>query len=244
MDREKILVILASRLDRAAAGLAERWAPHGARLMTPGDLSREGWRDQIPAFKIARSTAVVGGQEVRFDEIEGVLVRLPWVTEHELDRVARADRSYVASEISSYLLSWLSRLHCPVLNRPSAMSLSGPAWRSEQWIFNAAKLGIQVKTVRRSSAAKDKPDALNEPIEVVTVVGDRTFGQVSAQDAQHALKLAQHARVNLMSASFSNSVLVNANCWPSLESDEVSTAVLAYLSHRPPMPSSSGAVSS
>lgn len=176
-----------------------------------------------------------------FDEIEGVLVRLPWVTEYELERVARADRSYVASEISSYLLSWLSSLDCPVLNRPTAMCLSGPAWRPEQWAFNAAKLGIPVKSVRRSSAANDGPGSTNEPTEIVTVVGDRTFGGTSA-DAENALKLARHARVDLMSASFSHSVLVNASCWPSLESDEVSTEVLAYLSHRPRV-QSSGATS-
>jgi hypothetical protein len=209
--------------------------------MKPDDLSKAGWRDALPASDTVQPTAVIGGEEVRFADIEGVLVRLPWVMEHELASVARADRGYVASEMSSYLVSWLSRLECPVLNRPSAMCLSGPGWRREQWIHAAAKLGIPVKSVRRSSTAPDT-EAPDGPVEVVTVVGGTAFGQVSAQGAQHALKLAQRAGVHLMSAVFSRSVLVNATGWPSLESDEVSNAVLEYLLRRPVTPSSSGAV--
>jgi hypothetical protein len=226
LDEKKPLVILASRFDRVGAALADRWAQSGAILMKPDDLSRPGWTDPFLPSSAASSTAVIGGQKLRFDQIRGVLVRLPWVMEHELDRVARPDRSYVASEMSAYLLSWLSRLECPVLNRPSAMCLSGPGWRPEQWIHAAAKLGIPVRTVKRSSIPSDATAVADGPVATVTVVGDATIGESSALDAERALKLARHARVDLMKAFFSRSVLVNATDWAGLESEEVSAAVL------------------
>jgi hypothetical protein len=239
---ERIFVILASRFDWGAARLADRWAKQGARLMTPEDLSRSGWRDYLPTSKTARSTAVLGGQEVSFDEIEGVIVRLPWVMENELSHIAHVDRSYVASEMSSYLVCWLSGLKCPVLNRPSATCLSGPGWRAEQWLHAAMKLGIPVKMARRSSMTPETSRVPEDgPVEMITVVGDSTHGQASKEDAQHALKLARYAGVYLMSAVFCRSVLVNATGWASLESDEISTSVLEYLVRRPLTSSSFGA---
>ena len=151
-----MLVILANCGNRSAELLAERWSHLGARLLTPSDLSLEGWRVAYGTDdrRLDRwSTAVVGGEVVPTDQITGVLTRLPAVFEHELMTVVPEDRAYVAAEMTAFLLAWLTQLPCPVLNRPTATGLSGPNWRRERWVAVAAQLGIPARSVRRRQGA-------------------------------------------------------------------------------------------
>ena len=73
-----------------------------------------------------------------------MLTRVPAVFEDELTDIMFSDRSYVAAEMTAFLLFWLSRLRCPVLNEPTATCLAGRYWRREQWIDQAARAGIAV----------------------------------------------------------------------------------------------------
>jgi len=206
-------------------------------VMTARDLSRKGWIDGMGSAFPRDSRAVIAGRSVDFGEIAGVLVRLPYVTEAEVGHIVRADRAYVASEMTAYLVSWLSRLACPVLNPPSPLSLSGPAWRTEEWLMKAAAGGIPVRTMRRASGpsrrAQGPVDA--SELQTVTVVGGQSFGAKDAPTARHAQALARLAGVGLLSAVFESTedgpALVNASPYPRI-SDEVAQAILRVLLSR------------
>jgi len=101
-----------------------------------------GWRQSLGG--VDGDAAVVEGKRVPQKEITGVLTRLPCVFEQELVDITPDDRRYVAAEMTAFLLFWLSRLKCPVLNRPTPTCLSGPYWRREKWIHVAARVGIPV----------------------------------------------------------------------------------------------------
>jgi hypothetical protein len=124
---------------------------------------------------LLNSTAVVDGQVVAVEEISGVLIRLPYVFEQELLHIVPGDRAYVAAEMQAFLISWLSRLKCPVLNRPTPSYLLGPNWRPQQWVYTAAQVGIPVRPVHQhiTLAAEALPQTPELSPVTITVVGDR-----------------------------------------------------------------------
>jgi hypothetical protein len=227
-----VIVIFASPYDGGASRLAESWASHGAAVLTHRDLSRPGWRHFLPRRHVA--DAVVDGRHVAVSEISGVLIRWPAVFEQELVEIVQAERTYVASEMTAFLRSWLTQLECPVVNRPSAGSLVGPSWRPERWVHIAARLGIPVRTVRRRVAFVDAVEQRNDHGEhaSVTVVGERCIGPVHPELAAHARRLAQAAGATLLAVHFSTpdaaGSLLSADPMPEID-DEVGDAILDHL---------------
>jgi len=180
----------------------------------------------------------MGGEPVQTERLTGVLVRLPFVLKEELSSLAAEDREYAASEMTAFLLSWLTRLACPVLNRPTPMCLAGPAWRPEKWVQAAASLGIPVRVVcRKTGAAADSAGnhagTTNSPTVRVTLIGTRVIGECTPAVARSARAIAKMAGADLLELAFSGRRFDGANIWPSLENDEVSNAVLDYFAgHR------------
>jgi hypothetical protein len=228
-----MLVILARQQDQTANVLGERWKEYHAHLLTSADLSTAGWHHHLP--ENGGSQAVVGGRVVATEEIAGVLTRLPYVDEGELYHIVPEDRAYVSSEMTAFLVSWLSGLTCPVLNRPSPACLIGPNWRPEQWVHLAAQLGIPVCPVRRDATLTR--EAWNEvhrpPLLAVTVVGNRWFGGVDHTLAAQARRLAQAAGVDLLAAYFqateSGYAFRGVDLQPDVSSPQVADAILEYL---------------
>lgn len=214
-----------------------RWAVQGASLLTCEDLSMAGWRYYLGTP--AGSTAVLGGRTIAMKDIFGVLTRLPGVAETELGHIVPADRAYVASEMTAFLLAWLSGLKCPVLNRPTPLCLAGPGWRPEQWTYAAARLGFLVQPVRRRLAlsAEVSTEHPELHLQTVTVVGDRCFGAVDSGLESHARRLADTAGVNLLAVRFSarenGFFFLGADLWPEVISDEVADTILEYLQRGP-----------
>ena len=102
-----MFLILAGQQDERARSLASRWIPDRADLLTPGDLSICGWRHHSHSTR--KDIAVINRRAVATREINGVLIRLPWVSEQELMHIVPRDRAYVASEmtdISSRAARW------------------------------------------------------------------------------------------------------------------------------------------
>lgn len=235
-----MLVIFASRHDPAARALTARWSAHDATLLTSRDLSVAGWRHFLNAG--GSSTAVIDGRMVACEEITGVLVRWPCVYERELSTIVPDDRAYVASEMTAFLISWLTRLPCPVLNRPTPTSLLGPNWRPEEWVHAAARAGIPVRPIRRRVALSARPEPSTPaspsgpPPCAVTVVGDRWIGPVDPTLAAQARRLADVAGVDLLTAHFDapdpGALLIGVDLWPDLSTDEAADAVLAYFLER------------
>jgi len=227
-----VLVIIASRHDVVARRLADRWAVHEAALLTCEDLSAAGWCHPIGAA--SRSTAVVGGRVVAVEGITGVLTRRPYVVEQELGHIVPADRAYVASEMTAFLLSWLSSLECPVLNRPTPSGLSGPNWWPEQWTYAAAQFGLPVRPVRRRTVlADDAPAAADPPPLTVTVVGERCIGPVDPALSVQARRFARAVGVDLLAVHFSGpapgAAFLGADPWPDVSAPEIADAAFEYL---------------
>jgi hypothetical protein len=191
-----------------------------------------GWTQRLRVMN--DSAGVIERNLVSQREISGVLTRLPCVFEAELTDIVPQDRSYVAAEMTAFLLFWLSQLTCPVLNRPTPTNLSGPNWRREKWVRVAAQAGIPVQPVRRHAAltgCRTEEDTLLTT-STLTVIGDRIFGESASRLHQQALCLAQLAGVDLLEVHFSGpdggARFVSADVFPSLSDDRVADAVLEF----------------
>ena len=156
--------------------------PGAPRCGTPADPSTSGWR--YSAGKPDEGAAVLAGQIVPVSTITGVLTRLPAIHADMLPHIHAADRDYVASEMTAFLIAFLSSLPCRLLNRPTAGSLLGPAWRPEQWTRTAAKAGIPVRPIHRSVRLSALSTPGSEIAAEVTVIGDRILTEVMADLAR------------------------------------------------------------
>lgn len=228
-----MLIILAKQQDENAARLADRWRSHDAVLVTAVDLSKSGWSLHLASS--TRSRMRIGDRQVVGEEIKGVLTLIPRIYSEDLDHIVPSDRQYVASEMSAFLLAWLSSLRCPVLNRPTAESLSGPDWRVETWIHLAGQLGIPVSTVHRRTPNRVS-DLEEQPTCEITVIGGECFGKAVPQLIANTRLLAKTAGTDMLTAHFASnkqdSVFVSASPWPDLASPELADAALRHLEGR------------
>jgi hypothetical protein len=234
-----LLVVLASRHDAAARVLVGRWSACGGTLLTPRDLSVTGWRHRVS--RPGHSTAVVDGQPVAVRRIAGVLTRLARIGEEDLPQIAPAERSYVAAEMSAFLLCWLASLRCPVLNRPTPPALTSPCWAPERWVRLARDLGIPARPARRSipplaahrggAPAGDGSGHPDTGSTTVTVVGGRCLGAADGELAAWARQLAAAAGVGLLAVRFGGRRrwLLGADPWVDVGDDSVADAVLGHL---------------
>ncbi|MGN6108677.1 MAG: hypothetical protein ACTHU0_26460 [Kofleriaceae bacterium] len=227
-----MLAIVASARDRTAAALVARWADRRARLLSPRDLSRPGWRHHVGGR--GEEWAVIGGEHVRASELRGVVARLPVVREEDLRHVVSEDREYVAAEMSAFLLSWLTSLPCPVLNRPTTTSLMGPNLSHERWLVLAARAGLSIAGGRVQGADVERPRVAG----VVTVVGDRWVGDVSPVLGDAAVRVARAAGIALCTVRFDgadeDARFVDAELFTELEDPRIADALLAHFDERGP----------
>lgn len=226
-----MIVVVASCLDQGARTLAARQGTDKVALLTCEDLSVPGWRHYIAAGGIP--VAVIGGREVALGEITGVVTCLPNVSELELLHIVPADRAYVAAEMTAFLLSWLSALDCPVVNRPSPTCLSGPYWRPEQWAYLAAQAGMRVQPVHRRIALADGFTPAVAEGATVTIIGELCLGQADASIRTGARRLARAANFEMLTVRMSGpepgATFLGADPWPELTSPETADALLAYI---------------
>jgi len=175
-------IVLAHEGDQIAVGLAA--ALGGAHCMTPKELSRAGWVHEPTTD--AEDTLSVDGTVVPARAITAVITRIAAVASSDLPHIVEADRGYVAAEMTAFLLSFLTKLACPVVNAPSAGSLMGPSWTPVRWRAVATRAGF---------AAPSDPQ---ERGQLVVVVGDRCVGARSPVIEQSARSLAKMANVTLL----------------------------------------------
>ena len=226
--------VLASRYDELARELVSQWEAQGAALLTCGDLSTAGWCHYVGSPGL--STAVIAGRRVAAGEITGVLTRMAFLAEQELVDIVPSDRAYAASEMTAFLLSWLSNLTCPVLNPPTPTSLCGPYWRSEQWNSIAKTAGMRVHpATRRVSLGAQPMPPVPPSLAMVTIVGTQCLGDADEKLVQQAKALARIAGVDFLSVQFSSpgpdAFFVRASVCPEAITPEVAEALFAHLVH-------------
>jgi hypothetical protein len=137
-----MLLVLGSALDDEPSLLATRWrqASRDVAVVTPVDLSRPGWR--LRSGRPAESAAALTEGVLAGPDIEGIVAALAIVSPYELAHIADGDRDYVAQEMSAFLLAWLTELECPVIDRPTALSLAGCGRSPYEWAAIAHREGI------------------------------------------------------------------------------------------------------
>ncbi len=196
--------------------------------MVPADLSRAGW--SCTSRDPAHSQCVIEGVRRDASEIRGVLVRSPAVTVSDLPHIAPSDRSYIAAEMTAFLVYWLSALRCPVMNRPTPRSLCGPGWYPEHWMHYAARAGFRVRPMNRSikltSIEHPSWPAHSEPFTELTVVGQACFGNASPDLEPKARALAAAASVDLVKFRFDGEYFLQADLCPTLDNERMEEAVL------------------
>jgi hypothetical protein len=212
-----VLLVLASASDQIAAAFTRASAGR-ARLVTAADLSTPGWLATVPARGAA--VAAVGGEQVPSAALDGVLVRLDLVRPSELGHIVPADRAYVAAEMTAFLRYWLSLLDCPVLNPPGGACLSGPGWPAEQWLHAAAGAGLAARTATPG-----------QPLEHVTVVGDRVLGPAWLHAIARTLSRA--AGTPLLEVTVQHgpagAAVIGANPWPDIGEPHLAAAIWRLL---------------
>jgi hypothetical protein len=163
-----VLIVLASSHDAGAASLVRRWRPHGARLLTCADLSRPGWRWEPDAP--GRATYVVAGDPVPSRAVRGAVSLLAAVGPAELPHIVAEEQEYVASEMTAFLMAWLSSLPCRMINRPTPLCLTGPRLAHEQWLRLAVHLDLPI----RPSLRRVRPFASHGPGDPSSSLGGET----------------------------------------------------------------------
>lgn len=225
-----VIVVLARSEDTVARLLTEKGPAGDVFIMTPADLSTEGWSYSSRAQD--ETVAVTGGRLIGAGDIGGVITRIPCVFEEDLGHIDATDRGYVAAEMTAFLLAWLSTLDCPIINRPTASALWGPNWCHEKWVQTAAGLGIPVNIARRQVTTR-QAEATASPASgvTITVLGGRQIGDADPGLARQAMLLAQKAGVELLSVRFSGveegARFQAASIWPETVSVAMIDALLA-----------------
>jgi hypothetical protein len=221
------LLVLADPFDTEAKTFAEANATAGVLRVTPRDLSREGWK--LLSGDPSSLVAISGSRRLEREEIRGVLTRLVLVEEAHIPQIAPEDRAYVASEMTAFLLAFLSGLERGVRNRPTPQSLCGPLWSPERWQRLAKTLGIAVRFQPRLASLTEASAADDPQRTIVTLIGDAVFGDRRLGSAVAAL--AAGAGAEILQAEFAadadDPLFVRASPLVNLADEEIAAATLA-----------------
>jgi hypothetical protein len=216
-------LIFGSSLDDEPRRLAERWARCDAsvEVVTPADLSGPGWR--LRSGRPVDLQAGLRSRVVHGEEIRAVVNLLPWVSVHDLPHIDPDDREYVANEMAAFLLAWLSELDCPMMDRPTPLSLSGCGRWPAQWAALAKQAGVG------ADAQWPGPRVEVTVLEGRAVAGPQTgIGLASAAEA--IARAGQRSLVTLyFAAGQREPILIGAAARPSAGSPAVAEKLLEWL---------------
>jgi hypothetical protein len=211
-----VIAVLGSRLDKAACALVDAWSSADAVLVSAEDVCSPGWSWRLAGP--ARGRFVAAGVVREVADLRGVLVRRPAIAPEELGWVHKRDRVYVAAEVNAFLVAWLASLPCRVLNRPSATSLSGPAWSPLHWQLAAARSGVAWAITGGGGLTCD-----------VVVCSPAVHGAKTHSHEDAARRLAEISGADLLGIRFAGDAAVAVTRQPSLALPEVREMIRAEL---------------
>ena len=195
-----MIIILARESDAAARSFAARWGD-GARVLCCADIAQH--RTAIAHPRIDDSTLTLEGRSFPITRVEGVLNLLPSIAAEELRFYPPEEREYQAAEFHALLLYLLSALSCPVINRPTALSLNGPVFNPLGWYHLSSRVGIPLAPLltRDGHLAPEFDSRDSELIEVAFLAGRLIRDSGTIADS-YLLSLAKEARVQYLAARF------------------------------------------
>ncbi len=204
---------------------AAHWAAQGLRdrglnpleFITPAMLVRSpGWEHRVGTEGTRTSILLPGGQRLESHSAKGVLNRIPYLPVELFEGGRQEDRQYAQQEFTALLMSALSGLTCPVLNRPTAQG-SGGSWRHRsEWIMFAARAGLATLPYRQRAG---RPEMLApRAAHTVFVAGGRAAGARAAAETREAcVRLSEMARTALLGVEFTEDwTFANATPQPDL----------------------------
>jgi hypothetical protein len=181
-----MILLILPRGARRRLGLAPPGAPAGraVALLEPSGLSAPGWTHDPDRPREDR--LVLDGEICPARRLTAVITALDAVTPADLPHVRAEDRCFVASEMTAFLRSWLQTLACPVLDPPTALTLSGAAGDRATWSRAAALLAVPDRQATAVPAMRTR---------AVTVIAGRVVGPAPAPAAATALSLVRASGV-------------------------------------------------
>jgi len=222
-----ILVLVAA--GGASAPSAATLAPLEAEVVTLEDLAAGPSMLVDPGFE--RSELTVAGRRVAARDLKGVINLVPTVLPGLLTFYAEEEREYQAAELHAWLSFFLSSLACPVVNRPTAVSLTGPALSALSWLRIARGAGIATAPFTLDS--RDVGRSIRRPVEdgddVLCIAGSVVRPEGSRAE-ESASALARASGVVYLRAWFdADSRLLGASSVPDLRPEPTRRALAAYL---------------
>jgi hypothetical protein len=224
-----LILVFASELDDNARDAVTNWSKQKAVLLTPADFFCNGWF--VTAETLDNWSIVAAGKWYPVSAISGVVTLISRIFARELFDVEPEERSYAAAEASAFALFLLSKLPCPVVNRPTPDCLTGPNWRPEQWAHACFKAGIRTKRSKRTNHAP--PQAVPTPrLTSVTVLAGKCLEDTSEGCLSGVLTLARLADVAFLRCYFTlengQSFFDRAEVIPDLSKADTRDALSEY----------------
>jgi hypothetical protein len=181
-----MILLIIGRGARRPLGLAAGYVPGpaGVRVLEPSGLSTPGWAHDPE--NPAEDRLVIDGEVHPAGRLTAVITALDAVQPFDLPDVRAEDRAFVASEMTAFLRTWLGTLTCPVLDRPTALALSGAA--GDRAVWSTAATALAVPDRQAAPAPRTRTHA-------VTVAACRVVGPAPEPAAATALSLARTANV-------------------------------------------------
>jgi hypothetical protein len=216
-------LVLAERTDAAAAWAAAGLARRGLRplqLVTGDQLgAARRWEHRVGDGMPSVDVTLADGRRVRSAEVRGTLNRLITVPPAAVARVEPTDREYALGELFAFYSSWLHALPGRVINRPSALGLSGRGRPATEWTALAAQAGLSVEPVRMNGGRSANGALVARRGEAaLIVVGGRVVGaRLPAEAREACVRLAAVAETPLLGIELGRGgSFVDASPWPNL----------------------------
>ena len=187
--------LLLARAQDSSIRVLQEQAPDRIVHADIADLSRAGWR--FCGGSPEKATAFAGGRVIEARRIAAVLCRIGLVTPEDLVSVHPEDRAYAASEMTAFLRAWLMQFRGVRCNEPTWMSLAGPGWHPQQWMWIVSRLGVPViEAAVKGVARKDCETAM------AMVAGREVLGVVDPTLVDYSLRIARAVGARLLSLRF------------------------------------------
>ena len=229
-----MILVMASAVDDAAVEFAEEISAFAAAsVVTCKNLATESMALRYPNF--LSSTFSAAGRVVSASDVRCIINLLPVVFPDELFFYPSEERDYQAAEFHALLTFFLSGFTCPVINRPTSMSLTGACSSPIGWYHLARKHGIPVVEVQVNSDEFVNPfgrDREQDALHVTYLHGEILSG-VEPILENYTRMLAEAAQLEYVRATFVRRgvgfQLSSANTVPALRDPRTRTALIDLL---------------
>jgi len=229
-----VILLLASLVDKKALAFATEFPnPAAVSVVTCRDIAEDSSTFCYPDF--LASTITLHGQTISVFSIRGVINLLPAVYPDELVFYPPEEREYQASEFHALLTFFLSALACPVINRPTPSSLTGPYLNPIGWYNMAHQLDIPVSSVSLDSDAFVNPftPRQSETVVEVSCLGGSVISRSHTIADDYTITLARAAKVEYLKVVYNDGgqeglQIISAHAVPDIANARTRKALIDF----------------